>query len=243
MGKRSKKRKIEVETETTEQDSSSEEETARQEEVEDSEQDTTDEESVEMSVEEVSAEEVTVDVDGGAEVSAMQQELEVLRDESQSNYDKYLRSMAELENIRKRTQKERSDLLRYAGEHIVRDLLEVVDNLDLALKEKSQEEVGENKYFEGIKLIRDQFINVLSQHGVKSQDAVGTVFDPEVHEAMVSVPTADHEPGTVMEEYKKAYFFKDKLIRPAQVVVASELTEEAPKQEDKEEDSKGSEEE
>ncbi len=141
-----------------------------------------------------------------------------LKSEVQENYDKYLRALAELENYKKRALKERSDLLRYAGEHLARDLLDVVDNLERAGKEQPQG-VSE-EFFKGIQMILSQFQQVLEKHGIKGEYEIGKNFDPEKHQAMTAVPTDDFEPGTIMEQFNKTYFFKDKLLRPAQVVVA-----------------------
>jgi molecular chaperone GrpE len=140
--------------------------------------------------------------------------------EAKENYDKYLRAVAEMENFKKRAIKERADLIRYAGENLARDLLEVVDNLELACAHKvegSSEEVTK-----GISLILDRFKAILDQYQIKSQSCLGQEFDPEKQEAISTQPTNEKKAGTVVEEYRKAYFFKDKLLRPAQVIVAVE---------------------
>ncbi len=154
-------------------------------------------------------------------------ELEVIRDEAQryqqearENYDKFLRAVAEMENVKKRSKKERSDLLRYAGEGMARELLEVVDSLELALKQRAAE-AEPNEFSRGIEMIRDQFVSTFERFGIKGESALGKKFDPELHEAMVSVPTDEHPAGTVIEEYKKTYRFRDKLLRAGQVVVAT----------------------
>lgn len=133
--------------------------------------------------------------------------------------DKYIRSVAETDNIQKRHSKERSELLRYAGESIARDLVDVVDDLERACAQSAASDAAE--LLRGVQLIRDRFISVLDRHGIKSAEAIGKPFDPKEHEALTSVPTVDHPPGTVVEQFRKAYFFKDKLLRPAQVVVAA----------------------
>lgn len=144
--------------------------------------------------------------------------------EAKENYDKYLRAVAEMENFKKRAIKERADLIRYAGENLARDLLEVVDNLELACAhniEGSSEEVTK-----GIKLILDRFKAIMDQHQIKPQSYLGEIFDPEKQEAISTQPTNEKKVGTVVEEYRKAYFFKDKLLRPAQVIVAVEESNE-----------------
>lgn len=141
-----------------------------------------------------------------------------LRAEAEANYDKYLRALAEMENQRKRAIKERSDLLKYAGENLARDLLDVADNFDRALSHADTS--SREEFAAGVKLIRDQFMGILTRYQVKPESASGGTFDPSKHDALASVPTADAAPGTILEELRKAYFFKDKLLRPAQVVVA-----------------------
>ena len=141
-----------------------------------------------------------------------------LKNEISEYQDKYIRAVAELENVKKRNAKERSDLIRYAGESLARDLLDVVDSLQLAAKQDSA--ASTEQMLQGIKLIVDQFIGILDRHSIKGESAVGSQFDPNKHEALVSQPTDKHSEGTVIEELKRAYFFRDKLLRPAQVVVA-----------------------
>ena len=147
-----------------------------------------------------------------------QSELDDARLESRENFDKYLRAVAELENFKRRSAKERADLLRYAGEGLARDILDVVDDLERAL---SQPAAGE-EFSKGIKLIYDRFLNILDRHSIKPDSGLGTMFDPKKQEAIASLPTLDKPPGTVLEEFRKAYFFRDKVLRHGQVVVATE---------------------
>lgn len=149
--------------------------------------------------------------------------VERLKAEAEESYDKYLRAVAELENIKKRHLKERSELIKYAGEHLARDILEVLDNLQLAAARPVGEQGG-GDIVKGIQLIVDQFTSILERHSIKAESCISKPFDPQKQEAVSAVPTRDHPPGTVIEEFKRAYFFKDKLIRPGQVVVASAPT-------------------
>lgn len=137
---------------------------------------------------------------------------------SKENYDKYLRAVAELENFKRRAQKERSDLLKYNGENIARDLLEVLDNLERAIA-VSETSTGE-EFVSGVKMICEQFRQIFDRHGIRAESAIGDQFDPTKHEALASVPTEEKESNSVIDEYRKAYFFKDRLLRPGQVVVA-----------------------
>lgn len=155
------------------------------------------------------------------EEAAEQSDLfEEMRKESAENYDKFLRAMADIENLKKRFAKERSELLRYAGENLARDLLDVVDNLSRAASQEVSE-AGLSDYKKGVELVLESFVSILGRHGINAESAIGKEFDPAKHDALVSQPTEDAEPGTVLQELKQAYFFKDKLLRPAQVVVAA----------------------
>lgn len=141
------------------------------------------------------------------------------RDEQRQNY---LRALADLENIKKRTAKERSELLKYQGERIIFDLLEVKDNLDLAL---NQEETTLEELKTGLNLIDKMFQSVLEKWEVKAVSALGKKFNAEMFEAIGAVPD-ESEPDTVLQELKKAYNYKDRLLRVGQVVVSKKPEEE-----------------
>lgn len=153
-----------------------------------------------------------------------EQAIEALQNEIAALNDKYLREAAELENFKRRAVKERSELIKYAGENVIRDLLDIFDSLKLAV---SQEKIPHEakSFVEGLKGILQQFENTLGKHSVRSEDTAGKQFDPNKHEAVAIIPTSDKEPGTILQEYKSLFFYKDKLLRPAQVVVAKERSE------------------
>ena len=183
--------------------------------VEGSEQDDVEVESTEQSV--ATTEEAAEQT---PEVDSSTGDLEKVKAEAAENYDKYLRAVAELENYKKRALRERADVLRYAGESLARDMLEIADHLQRALAQDM--EGVRDDFVKGLQLILDRFQAIMEQHQVRGESSVGTAFDPVKHEALASVPTAEHPVGTVLEEFKRAYYFKDKLLRPAQVVVAKE---------------------
>lgn len=143
-----------------------------------------------------------------------------LRSRLEEAQDKYLRAVAELENSKKRAAKERSELLRYAGEPLARDLLEVVDQLELAVSHESVGSVEE--FLQGVNLVLERFRAILRQHQIVDESSLNQSFDPAKHEAMTTVPRDDMAPGLVTDELRKAYFYKDKLLRAAQVVVSRE---------------------
>jgi molecular chaperone GrpE len=147
-------------------------------------------------------------------------ELKKYQDEAKENYQKYLYAMAEIDNMKKRHIKERSELTRYNGEHIARDVLEILDDLERTCDQGS--EISPEVLLEGVNLITSRMKSILERHQVKVEDSIGKMFDPQKHEALTMSPSDDSLPGTIIHQLKKAYYFKDKLLRPAQVVVACE---------------------
>ena len=152
----------------------------------------------------------------GAEAHA---EVASLKAEVADYKDRYLRLMADFDNYKKRTLKEQSELLRYQGEKVIVDLLEVVDNFELALSHSSAEY---EKLKAGLEMVHKLFLERLGKWEIKGESGMGLQFDPQKHSAISRVPGADAPPGTIVGELKKAYFYKDKVIRFGEVVVATE---------------------
>jgi molecular chaperone GrpE len=160
---------------------------------------------------------------GQAEAKAVSTE-DALK-ESAENRDRWMRAVAELENYKKRTIQERTKLLKYRNEDLLRDLLGVVDNMDRALGH-CQTEGRSDALADGVCMIATQFHDLLSKHGVTEMKALGETFDPHVHEALAQVPVADGEPNRVIEVLEKGYFYQDRLLRPAKVAVSAVLNRE-----------------
>lgn len=150
--------------------------------------------------------------------SEVTQKLTALETELAEIRDKYLRALAELDNYRKRALRERSDLLKYQGEPVLFDFLAVLDNLELALQHSESEP---DRLKAGLELIHKQFVDVLKKWEVRPKSALGEEFSPETHGAISRVALDDAPPGTVINEPKKAYFYKDKLLRAGEAVVAT----------------------
>jgi molecular chaperone GrpE len=146
-----------------------------------------------------------------SEVFKLQQETNELR-------GNYLRALADLENYRKRAIKERSDLLKYQGERVFVDMLDVLDNLELAIEHS---ESNPDQLREGVKLIHKMMVDIFDRWEVKAEAALGKPFDPSRHNAITQMAAEGKEAGTVLNELKRAYFYKDKLLRPAEVVVVA----------------------
>ncbi len=155
------------------------------------------------------------------EIKELKEKNKKLEQEAKENKEKYLMALADMENFKKRTSKERADYLKYQGEAILCDIIEVLDNLDRALESANQENVTEESLKEGVKMIHKQFVDVLSKWGVKSEESVGKTFDPQKHSALSKAPSNDAKENEIISEFKKLYYYKDKILRHAQVVVCS----------------------
>lgn len=150
---------------------------------------------------------------------ALQQEMEQLQAELAEARDKILRAQADLENYRKRARKELEEERRYANVPLLLDLLEVVDNIDRAME--AGEKAGETgALLEGIRMVRQQLTNVLEKYHCKPIKADGETFDPHLHSAMTTMPSADHPPNTVLQVVQEGYQVHDRVIRPSQVIVS-----------------------
>jgi molecular chaperone GrpE len=130
--------------------------------------------------------------------------------------DRYLRTLADFDNYRKRADREKQDFFKYALAGALRDLLPVLDNFDRAL---DHAEEGD-EFHRGVSLIYKQFFDVLTKHGVRVIDEANVRFDPNIHEAVVREENASVPNHTVVQVLQKGYFLHDRLLRPAMVKVA-----------------------
>jgi molecular chaperone GrpE len=130
-----------------------------------------------------------------------------------------MRSVADLENYKKRALHEKSRLITYQYEDLLKALLPVLDNLERAL-DHSQQAAVRDAFIEGVEMIAQMLRGALEKYGVTPVKALGERFDPAVHEALSQIPVADTEPNLVVEELEKGYLYKDRLLRPAKVVIS-----------------------
>lgn len=154
------------------------------------------------------------------EFTALQEALEAARAEASKNWDMYLRERADQENFRKRMQREKEDLARFANENLLRAFLPILDNLERAVSHASQEPETAAGLLEGVEMTVDQFHKVLEKSGVSPVEATGKPFDPTWHEAMGQLESREYPPNTVVQELQKGYTLNDRLLRPALVMVA-----------------------
>lgn len=134
--------------------------------------------------------------------------------------DKYLRMLADMDNMRKRLQKERQELIQYSVQNIIVEFLHPIDHLENALKFTQQMSEDTKHWALGFQMILDQFKDVLANHGVLPFQSEGTPFDPHRHEAVEMIETTEYPPGTVVEESLRGYKMGNKTVRPARVKVA-----------------------
>lgn len=143
--------------------------------------------------------------------------LELKQQEIEEYKRRWLRSQADLDNYRKRIQREMAENSLYAAEPLAKDLLPVLDNFERAL---SSIEDKEDPRYQGVHLIYQQLINLLEKHYIKEIEALGQPFDPNFHDAVMTVENDEHAEDTVVEVLQKGYIYHSKVIRPSMVKVS-----------------------
>lgn len=174
------------------------------------------------------AEETIIETDFGSaptpkQVMVTDEELKRMQREAMDYKDKYLRLLADSENARKRLQKERLEISRYATENLIIDFLKPVDNFENALGFASSMSEEVRNWAIGFQMILTQFKDILTQNGVSVMEVKGMEFDPHIHEAVEMIETEDSPPGIVVEVCMKGYTIGDKVIRPARVKVSKKI--------------------
>ncbi|HPG05886.1 MAG TPA: nucleotide exchange factor GrpE [Saprospiraceae bacterium] len=149
----------------------------------------------------------------GKAEDSLQEELDELK-------DKYLRLFAEFDNYKKRTVKERLDLMKTAGQETIQSLLPVLDDFDRAKKSAESDKSAE-VFSEGVAMVYKRLYHILEQQGLKSMESNGIDFNPELHEAISEIPAGQAMKGKVIDTVEKGYTLNDKIIRYAKVVVGS----------------------
>ena len=148
------------------------------------------------------------------------EEQKKLMKEKDEYYNKLLRLQAEFDNYKKRMSSEREKEKKYGGEEVMKGLLPVLDNFERAIENANEEEKEESEFYKGVKMIYEQFVNVLSQNGLVRIEAEGEKFDPKYHEAVMMIESEEHPKNTVVEELQSGYLLHDKLLRASKVKVS-----------------------
>lgn len=152
---------------------------------------------------------------------AAEEHEEIKTEENQKNNelnDRLLRLQADFDNFRRRTRQEKDEFFKYANQDLLTSLLPVIDNFERALAANDK---TDDPYAAGVNMIYKQLMEVLTKEGLAQIEAVGTEFDPNLHEAVMSVKSDEHGPNIVIEEFQKGYKFKERVIRPSMVKVAN----------------------
>lgn len=153
------------------------------------------------------------------EIKKLADELDEKIKEAAVNYDKFLRACADFENYKKRVEKERTELISFANEKLIRELLPVVDNMERAI-DHMEDETDFSAVKDGIRLVLDNLSATLKKFGVEAVSAMGEKFDPAKHEAVSQEEASDCKPGMVIKEIHKCYYLNGRLLRPAMVVIS-----------------------
>jgi molecular chaperone GrpE len=172
-----------------------------------------------------SDDQTTVSEDQAADIApptpTPEEKLEAAERQAQENHERFLRAAAELDNFRKRKEREVSDLRKYANQTLLRELLGVVDNLERALA-ASQESGEPQGLTEGVDMTLKELLKIFEQFHVKPIESLQQPFDPNLHEAVMQEPSDAFPANTVLKELQKGYMLRDRLLRPAMVVVSKE---------------------
>ncbi|AJE04970.1 nucleotide exchange factor GrpE [Geobacter pickeringii] len=153
-------------------------------------------------------------------IRELEERLVAKESEAAANWDKFVRERADLENYRKRTQKEKEELLKYGNESFVTEILPIVDSMERALSHASEESLS--AVIEGVKMTHGMLVAALKKFGVTAVETEkGTPFDPAFHQAMCQVENTELPPNTVAEVFQKGYLLNERLIRPAMVSVTA----------------------
>ena len=153
----------------------------------------------------------------------LNKKLEEKEKEAAANYDKYLRTLADLENYKKRAIREKGDIIKYGNEDLIKDILPFVDSLDRALEHST----GDVQAFkDGVALIQEQLLCCLKKHGVERIETAGLNFDPNFHEALMQLESDQHEDNKIVSEMEKGYLLNGRLLRPSKVCVCKKTNKE-----------------
>jgi len=153
-------------------------------------------------------------------VDDLEAKLEVKEQEAKENYDRLLRVSAEFENYKKRTTRELEEFRKFANQSLIKEMLSVVDNLELAMNSTNGHKTIDQGLLQGLDMTHKEILKVFEKFNVKPIEAKGQTFDPTFHEAVMQEATDEFDENTVINELQKGYLIHDRLLRPAMVVVA-----------------------
>jgi molecular chaperone GrpE len=147
--------------------------------------------------------------------------LQELQAELEDYKDRYLRAMAEMDNMRKRQQRQHEETLKYGKEAVLKDFLLVYDAIEKSIITAKELYPDDQPFITGLQMIERLLLDILKRHGVEPIQTQDAVFDPRCHEAMMQMSRPDLAPGMVAEELEKGFMLNDRVLRPAKVAVAA----------------------
>ncbi len=150
----------------------------------------------------------------------MEARFQAKEEEAKETYDRLLRVSADFENYKKRSSREMEEFRKYANQSLLKEMLSVVDNLELAINSSSDGKNADKTMIEGLNLTLNEILRVFEKFNVTPIEAQGKTFDPAFHEAVMREETDDYPENSVISEFQKGYLIHDRLLRPAMVVVA-----------------------
>jgi molecular chaperone GrpE len=153
-------------------------------------------------------------------MKALEAKFEAKEKEAEENYDRLLRLSAEFENYKKRSSREIQEFRKFANQSLIKEMLSVVDNLELAMNSANGHKAIDKDLLQGLEMTHREILKVFEKFNVKPIDAKGQPFDPTFHEAVMQEETNDFAKNTVINEMQKGYMIHDRLLRPSMVVVA-----------------------
>ena len=154
----------------------------------------------------------------------MEARFQAKEEEAKETYDRLLRVSADFENYKKRSSREMEEFRKYANQSLLKEMLSVVDNLELAINSSNEGKKADKTLIEGLNLTLNEILRVFEKFNVKPIEAQGKSFDPAFHEAVMREETDDYPENSVISEFQKGYLIHDRLLRPAMVVVAAPKT-------------------
>ena len=164
---------------------------------------------------------------------------ETTEEKLEATQEKLLRTMAEMENQRRRFEKEKKEAFEFGGFNFAAETLSLIDNIDRAITSfKNDDSLKNNKdlnkIIDGIEVVKKDLVSIFKKNGIEAIDCINKKFDPNFHQAMLEIDNNAKEPGTVVQEIQKGYMMKDRLLRPSLVGVAKKREEKEEKKEKKE---------
>ena len=157
-------------------------------------------------------------------VRELEEKIKTTEEEAKETYDRFLRVSAEFENYKKRSAREMDDFRKFANQSLLKEMLSVVDNLELAINSANANPKSDSSLKEGLDLTHKEIMRVFDKFNVKPIESKGKSFDPTYHEAVMQEETEEYPKNTVINEMQKGYLIHDRLLRPAMVVVSKPKT-------------------